>query len=115
MAVETLVGSYNVWAQNGASQAPAWLRELRGSAIARFQSLGFPNMKQEAWRFTSVAPIAEASFELAHPGARVPSLDEIRPFLVGESAHRLVFVNGFFQRALSTPLFDGVRLDGLAQ
>jgi Fe-S cluster assembly protein SufD len=113
--VERLVGSYHAWASNGAAHAPAWLKELRAGSIARFGELGFPNMKQEAWRFTSVAPIADASFELAHPPSRIPTLADIQPFLVGGSAHRLVFVNGFFQRSLSTPSFDGVRFDGLEQ
>ena len=114
MAVEHLVGAYRAWASNGASSAPAWLKTIRDSGIARFRELGFPNMKQEAWRFTSIAPIAEGSFELAHPAARIPHLEEIRPFLVDDAAHRLVFVNGFFQRALSTPVVDAFRLDGLA-
>jgi Fe-S cluster assembly protein SufD len=108
-AVERLVGSYNAWATNGASVAPAWLKELRAGGIARFGDLGFPNMKQEAWRFTSVAPIAEASFELAKPPARIPTLEEIRPFLLFEAGYRLVFVDGFFQRSLSTPFFDDVQ------
>jgi Fe-S cluster assembly protein SufD len=115
VAVERLVGAYNAWATNGASAAPEWLKDIRSGAIARFESLGFPTVKQEAWRFTSVAPIAEGSFELAKPAARTPTLAEIQPFLLPDRAHRLVFVNGFFQRALSTPVFDGVRLDGLAQ
>src|SRR5436190_14238688 len=66
-------------------------------------------MKQEAWRFTSVAPIAEGSFELAKEPARIPTLDEIRPFLLLEAGYRLVFVDGFFQRSLSTPFFDDVQ------
>jgi len=109
VAVERIVGSYHAWAGNGASQAPAWLKDIRSSAIARFESLGFPNMKQEAWRFTSVAPIAEGSFELAKAPTRVPTLDEIRPFLLLEAGLRLVFVDGFFQPSLSTPLFDDVQ------
>ncbi len=108
-AVERLVGSYNAWATNGASSAPAWLKELRAGGIARFGDLGFPNMKQEAWRFTSVAPIAEGSFEQAKPPARIPQLDDIRPFLLLEAGYRLVFVDGFFQPSLSTPFFDDVQ------
>src|SRR3989454_1150938 len=108
-SVERLVGSYNAWATNGASRAPAWLKDLRAGGIARFGDLGFPNMKQEAWRFTSVAPIAEGSFELAKPPVRVPQLDEIRAFLPLEAGYRLVFVDGFFQRSLSTPFFDDVQ------
>jgi Fe-S cluster assembly protein SufD len=107
--VEQLVGSYRAWASNGASRAPDWLRDLREGGIARFHDLGFPNMKQEAWRFTSVAPIADGSFELAKPPARIPTLDDIRPFLLFEAGYRLVFVDGFFQRSLSTPFFDDVQ------
>ena len=93
---------------------PAWLKDLREGANARFDALGFPTTKQEAWRFTSVARIAEKPFELAHPASRIPTLDEIDPFLLGDGP-RLVFVNGFLVRPLSTPSFNGFRLDGLAQ
>jgi len=78
-SVERLVGSYHAWATNGGSRVPAWLKDLREGGIACFGDLGFPNMKQEAWRFTSVAPIAEGAFELAKPPAHVPTLDDIRP------------------------------------
>jgi Fe-S cluster assembly protein SufD len=107
--VEQLVGSYRAWASNGAARAPAWLKDLREGGIARFHDLGFPNMKQEAWRFTSVAPIAEGSFELATAPVRVPTLEDIRPFLLFEAGYRLVFVDGFFQRSLSTTFFDDVQ------
>ncbi|HEV2672155.1 MAG TPA: Fe-S cluster assembly protein SufD [Gemmatimonadales bacterium] len=107
--VDQLVGSYRAWASNGAAGVPTWLKDLREGGIARFHDLGFPNMKQEAWRFTSVAPIAEGSFELAKPPARIPSLEDIRPFLLFEAGYRLVFLDGFFQRALSTPFFDDVQ------
>src|SRR5438105_2974407 len=108
-SVERLVGSSHAWAANGASRVPGWLKDLREGGIARFGDLGFPNMKQEAWRFTSVAPIAEGSFELATPPARIPRLEDIRSFLLFEAGYRLVFVDGFFQRSLSTPFFDDVQ------
>jgi len=108
-SVERLVGSYHAWATNGASRVPVWLKDLREGGIARFGDLGFPNMKQEAWRFTSVAPIAEGAFELAKAPARIPTLEDIRPFLLFEAGYRLVFVDGFFQGSLSTPFFDDVQ------
>lgn len=116
VAVERLVQAHRAFAANGASGAPAWLKQLRDGAIARFGALGFPTTKQEAWRFTSVAPISATTFELARPvpGTRYPVPGDIEPFLLG-SGPRLVFVNGFLVRSLSTPLADGVRLDGLAQ
>ena len=115
--VERLVGAYHAWATNGASRAPAWLKDLREGGIARFREVGFPTMKQEAWRFTSVAPIAAAAFELAPPVSRLPSPEEIAPFLLGDAApHRLVFVNGHFSSALSHAVGfpAGVRVESLA-
>src|SRR6267142_5659972 len=108
-SVERLVGSYHAWATNGASRVPAWLKDLREGGITRFGDLGFPNMKQEAVRFTSVAPIAEGSFELAKPPVRIPQLEDMRPFLLFEAGYRLVFVDGFLQPSLSTPFFDDIQ------
>src|SRR2546422_4893899 len=64
---ERYVAAFKAFARNGAGAAPPWLHEIREGAIARFTELGFPTMKQEEWRFTSVAPIAETRFALARP------------------------------------------------
>ena len=106
VAVERLVGAYNAWATNGAAKAPGWLKDIRSDAIARFESLGFPNMKQEAWRFTSVAPITEKTFELA------PEVSVAGYRVEGHGDSRLVFVNGHFNEELSRvgSLPPGVRV-----
>ena len=115
--VERLVGAYNAWASNGAATAPAWLKDLRAGAIARFGALGFPTMKQEAWRFTSVAPIADDTFALARPATRKLVPRDIDDYVLsGTATHRLVFVNGFFDAGLSaiSGLPAGVRVESLA-
>src|SRR2546430_4682441 len=38
-------------------------------------------------------PIADATFELAHPLSRIPHLEDIQPFLLVDAGHRLAFVN----------------------
>ena len=43
----------------------AWLADARRRALDRFDTLGFPTMRDEEWRFTSIAPIAEGRFTLA--------------------------------------------------
>ncbi|HXF95664.1 MAG TPA: Fe-S cluster assembly protein SufD [Gemmatimonadales bacterium] len=115
---EPYLAAYRAFAANGASRAPAWLRELHEAGITRFGELGFPSTKQEEWRFTSVAPLAETPFELARPApAAVPELRDIEPFLLGEAApHRLVFVNGRFSERLSRleGFPAGVRVASLA-
>jgi Fe-S cluster assembly protein SufD len=117
VAVERLVEAYRAFAANGASGAPAWLKELRDGGIARFGELGFPTTKQEAWRFTSVAPLVETPFALAataDTGHLTPA--QLEGLVVGEGP-RLVFVNGHFSAALSrtTGLPVGTRVESLAR
>jgi len=110
------VADFEAFARNGASGAPAWLRELREGAIARFSELGFPTTKQEEWRFTSVAPIADARFTLAHaPRSPLPGHADIERRCVG-AGPRVVFVDGRHVPALSTPaeLTGGARAGSLA-
>ena len=117
-AVERLVGSYRAWATNGASRAPAWLKDLREAGISRFGELGFPTTKQEEWRFTSVAALVETAFPLAEalPHARQPAPALVQRFLLGDGP-RLVFVNGHFSAGLSrvAGLPAGVRVENLTQ
>ncbi len=102
-------------AQDARSNEPAWLRTLRQSAIGAFRRTGFPTTRDEEWRFTSVAPIADTSF-LPAPPAVVPAAD-VAPFLVpGLDGPAFVFVDGRFAPGLSTPglVPSGVAVSSLA-
>jgi Fe-S cluster assembly protein SufD len=96
----------------------SWLQPLREAALARFASLGFPTTKDEDWRFTSVAPIAQTRFRLAHEVQPVVAVEALVPFLFdGASGPRVVFVNGRYAPALSSVagLPPGVAVRGLAE
>src|SRR2546430_782200 len=113
---ERYVADFAAFARNGASGAPEWLREIREGAIARFAELGFPTTKQEEWRFTSVAPIADAAFTLAPaPSSLRPAPSDIERLCVG-AGPRVVFVDGRHAPTLSTPadLVGGVWAGSLA-
>jgi len=101
--INRYVADFRAFAANGAGGAPSWLKEIREGAIARFAQLGFPTTKQEAWRFTSVAPIAETRFVRA-PGSEVPvSESQVEPLLLrGAAGPRAVFVDGRHAPALSS-------------
>ena len=113
---EPYVRDFQAFASNGAAGAPPWLREIREGAIARFTALGFPTMKQEAWRFTSVAPIAETHFTL--PGSRRPqlALRDVAALSALGAGPRLVFVDGRYEPGLSSlaGLPEGVQATSLA-
>src|SRR3954468_12236960 len=74
---------------------PAWLEKLKRNALARFELVGFPAPKSEAWRHTNHSPIVKTKRELAGVGetAEVGPLVEKFPF-GREAVVELVFVNG---------------------
>ena len=96
---------------------PRWLNSLRRSAFEWVGVHGFPTSKDEAWKYTRVAPILEIPFAPVEPGARraLSPSDVIE--LAGElGGPRLVFVNGYFVPELSAlkSLPEGVKLGSLA-
>lgn len=76
-------------------QAP--LRGLRQAAFASFQERGLPTLKDEDWRFSSMAPIARQTFEAASRRLLEPA--EVSPLYPG--CRHFVFFNGSFQAQLS--------------
>ena len=101
-----------------ATSGPSWLPALRRAAFDRFSALGFPTTRDEDWHFTSVTPIAERTFKPMRAAATTLTLAELHAHTFGDATwHRLTFVNGRFERSLST--FAGlpaeVRVSTLAE
>jgi Fe-S cluster assembly protein SufD len=99
--------------------SPAWLRDARRAAMARFAAQGLPTSKAEDWKYTSLAPMEEALLDLtpAPAGERLLTEESLAPFLAGPMAIRLVFVNGRYSPKLSVvpALPAGVRAGSLAE
>ena len=47
------------------ADGPDWLEPVRRAAIDRFAVTGFPTGRDEEWRFTPVAPIAQGTWRQA--------------------------------------------------
>ncbi len=94
-------------------QAPAWVKERREQASRRFAEVGFPTTRNEDWRFTNIAPIAEAKFAPAQ-GVFKQAATLIASVTV-PGAVRLAIVNGEFVAALSdlSTLPKGLRIASL--
>jgi len=94
----------------------AWLDDLRGRAIARFSAHGFPGPKVEEWRYADLNRLAGDPYRLAdRPGAAAADL--LDSLVLPAESHRLVFVNGRLDTALSGlgALPAGVTVLGLAE
>src|ERR1700679_3870196 len=75
---------------------------LRAAAAAAFREAGLPGGTQgrriEAWKFTSLRPIAEADFRPASPRHETETILAGLPLL---DAPRIVFVDGELRQDLS--------------
>jgi Fe-S cluster assembly protein SufD len=85
----------------------------RGEGGARVAEMGFPTTRDEDWRFTSVAPIAELEFIAAAADAKANLEGCVFSKIDGP---QLVFVNGHFSSELSRvgELPTGVEIGNLA-
>lgn len=77
-----------------------WLRKARKAAIERFINRGFPTLRDEDWKYTSVATIESTRFNLL-PEPQYNLLTSQVATLALPDAHLLVFVNGYLEPGLS--------------
>ena len=91
----------DLFARRGERAAEAErLRRLRREAIERFEATGFPARGNEEWRQTNVGRLVRATPTPAP--ARAIEAAAAEPFFY-PGTDRLVFVNGHFAPALSSP------------
>ncbi len=99
---DTYLSDFVGFEKQQVSEEPSWLQDLRRDAMSRFSTLGFPSVKEEAWRFTNVAPIARADFRFAASDGALLSLADLDRVDCGNlGLPRLVFVDGIFRPDLS--------------
>jgi len=97
--------------------SPAWLHTLRSTGLAQFTDLGLPSPRQEAWKYTDTGPIERAAYLPVEPGTNGATGNQLNAFGFSDlPCHRLVFVNGYYDPALSTPgaVPQGAIIDSLA-
>ncbi|MEM7228911.1 MAG: Fe-S cluster assembly protein SufD [Planctomycetota bacterium] len=90
------------------------IHDMRRRAFEKFESLGMPTLRDEAWRYTSIKAITEATFTA--PNTADVTSDEIDAFDFDDvESHRLVFVNGRYAPGLSSiDVPEGVTVQSLA-
>ena len=116
---EAYLAASESFESNGAARDPAWARDLRKAAIAKFRDLGFPTARRgnEEWKYTDVGPIARLPLQPA-PHAPQPAAADVAQAGLGEPGWpQIVFVNGHYDGALSSTasLPAGVTVTNLSE
>ena len=81
-------------------------KRARKGALKAFSGAGFPDTRQEDWKYTSLRPVEKRRFEISSDAGDV-SEKRLGPFLPADlDAYRIVIVDGHFSAGLSQ--LDGV-------
>lgn len=80
------------------------IHQIRKDALSNFSKLDFPSIKDEEWKYTSIAPLLKYNFVPSYDQKNI-SKDFIKSLLFDEAEHSLVvFINGKFSEAHSNLL-----------
>jgi Fe-S cluster assembly protein SufD len=93
--------------------AGEWLLGQRRAAAQQFADIGYPRVKQEAWKYTGIDGLLKREFETRDDAREVPRRTVMQQFLNEPVAGRLVLVDGVYQAELSTCEAQGISLGGL--
>ena len=91
--------------QDPGAGEPSWLQNVRENSFELFEHSGFPDVKQEEWKYTNVSSIAKANFAPvpASNGTALTKDNGLQSFIYEEARQsRLVFVNGMLRQDLSS-------------
>ncbi|MEX0638909.1 MAG: Fe-S cluster assembly protein SufD [Balneolaceae bacterium] len=90
--------------------------EFRKESLRELEETPFPNPKDEAWRFIDLRPLNREPFLPVNESDPAEAGDVEKYFIPESESTRLVFVNGLFQKSLSSieGLPDGVVIGNLA-
>jgi Fe-S cluster assembly protein SufD len=116
--LESYLEAFTDFTRQRPSETPAWLRDLRESAFARFCETGFPTTRNEDWRFTNLASLVRTPFRLPREEETTPLQQKhTAAWQISGAAARLIFINGHYHPGLSTleRLPAGIKLCGLRQ
>jgi len=93
-----------------------WLDALRRDGLARYGTLGLPNPRVEAWKYTNLTRMGRTKFVSAVTATQ-PSMDQIPTGALDIDALKLVLVNGRLRPEFSdlAQLPDGVTAVSLAE
>jgi Fe-S cluster assembly protein SufD len=95
-----------------------WMDALRGAAAERFQQSGFPTPKLEAWKFTSLDPLARLAFDAVDRPVPDQAFDRstLTAYRLTPQCNLVVIVDGRFRPDLSDldHLPGGTRITDLA-
>lgn len=98
---EKYISDFRKAEENMNGEASTAFHQFRKSAIAKFDELGFPSLKNEDWKYTNISPLFNYEFT---KGADLNiSKKEVEKYMIkGLDENVIVFVNGIYSEKHSS-------------
>ncbi len=104
---EKLVSSYLAFESH--LEEDSHVHEIRNKAIRTFEENGFPTIKEEAWKYTSLKSILKKDYSIFPKGNTAVEFKDVRQyFLYDLDTYKIVFIDGIYSSFLSDTTHDGL-------
>lgn len=114
-----IASNFKTFEQSLNGEKESSIHKLRKDAFSRFEKLGFPTGKNEAWKYTNVSRLSRANFRPpGSAGEPLVTAADLEMWMIPEfEGRRLVFVNGEMSEQLSNTeqLGSGMRVRSLSE
>ena len=85
------------------------VHDIRSEAIKNFEIKGFPNKKEEAWKYTSLNSLQKVDFSLFPKKVNALEYRDVKQYFLHEmDTYKIVFIDGVYSSYLSETTHDGV-------
>ncbi len=104
---EKLVSSFLAFENNIDVDHP--VHDIRSEALKNFEVKGFPNKKDEAWKYTSLNNLQKVDFSIFPKEVNALEYRDVKKYFLHEmDTYKIVFIDGIYSSYLSETTHDGV-------
>ncbi|CAM1348955.1 Fe-S cluster assembly protein SufD [Tenacibaculum insulae] len=104
---EKLAASYLAF-ENGLN-VDSDVHEIRTKALKKFEELGFPTKKLEAWKYTSLNSVLKQDYSLFPNSENAIELADVKKYFIHDiDTYKVVFIDGKYSSFLSETTHDAI-------
>ena len=105
---EKLVSSFIAF-ENQISLDNPFVHSMRTEALTHFETQGFPEKKEEAWKYTSLKKVLKEDFSVFTKTEHALEYKDVQPYFIHDiDSYKIVFVDGKYASHLSQTTHDGI-------
>ena len=86
-----------------------YVHDIRSKAIKTFETKGFPNKKDEAWKYTSLNKILKEDYSVFSKEENALEYSDVKKYFIHDiDSYKIIFIDGKYSSHLSDTTHDGM-------